>query len=347
MTLPVMHAGSETLVLTGQGVRDVLDLRDCIDAVEQAFIAQANGRVIPAAVLGVHVEGGGFHLKTAGLFTDDGRPVFAAKLNANFPGNPARYGLPTIQGVLALFDAADGRVLAIMDSAEITRLRTAAATAVAAKYLANPGASVVTICGCGAQAASQLQALATVRPLQRVMAFDTDHDRATQFARSMTSALGVSVTPTQTLGAAADDTDLWVTCTPSHQWFLGQDVVRAGAFVAAVGADHPHKQEIEPALLAASAVVVDVLEQCATIGDLHHALAGQHMQRSDVRAELAEVVVGQKVGRASHDEITIFDSTGTALEDVAAALRVCATARASGTGMTIVLHDADDRSVSP
>ncbi len=136
------------------------------------FSATHAEETIPPGVLGAHVEGGGFHVKSAGLLDAvDGRPVFAAKVNANFPGNPDRNGLPTIQGVIALFDAADGRLLALLDSIEITSLRTAAATAVAAKYLA-PDAGTVTICGCGEQARNQLRALACVRPVERVMALD-------------------------------------------------------------------------------------------------------------------------------------------------------------------------------
>ena len=133
---------------------------------------------------------------------------------------------------------------------------------------------------------------------------------------------------------------IWVTCTPARRWFLGRAHVAAGAFVAAVGADNPEKQEIEPALLAASAVVADVLEQCATIGDLHHAIAAGLMRREDVRAELADVVSGRKPGRLSADEIVVFDSTGTALQDVAAAALVYERALASGAGLTVDLGAA-------
>jgi alanine dehydrogenase len=113
--------------------------------------------------------------------------------------------------------------------------------------------------------------------------------------------------------------------------------VAPGAFVAAVGADHPDKQEIEPELLAASAVVTDLLEQCAAIGDLHHAIAAGLMGPGEVRAELAEVVSGRKSGRLSEDEIVVFDSTGTALQDVAAAVLVYERARAAGAGLSIAL----------
>jgi ornithine cyclodeaminase/alanine dehydrogenase len=173
---------------------------DCIDAVERAFARQARGETLPSSVLGTHVGGGGFHVKSAGLLnTVDGRSVFAAKVNANFPGNPDRYGLPTIQGVIALFDALDGRVLALLDSIEITSLRTAAATAVAAKYLA-PNHATVTICGCGGQSRDQVRALTCVRSVNRVMALDLDAQRARGFAEDMAAELGLEV---RVVGAAS------------------------------------------------------------------------------------------------------------------------------------------------
>jgi alanine dehydrogenase len=327
-----------TVVLTGADVRRLLDMRDCIDAVERAFHVHSIGKTIAPAVLGAHVDGGGFHVKTAGLRpATDHAGVFAMKINANFPGNPKRHGLPTIQGVMALFDASNGRVLALIDSIEITSIRTAAATAVAAKYLARIDARVVTVCGCGEQGRSQLRAILCVRPVQRVNAFDTDADRAVAYADEMSSELGIPVTSVAELGEHTRDTDIWITCTPAHRWFLGRSHVRRGAFVAAVGADNGDKQEIEPELLASSVVIADVLDQCVSIGDLHHALVAGVMRREDVRAELAEIVGGSKQGRLTDDEVVVFDSTGTALEDVAAAEIVYQRALTAGAGIPIDL----------
>jgi alanine dehydrogenase len=339
----VSAVGDGTLVLTRDDVGRVLRLPDCIGAVERAFARQARGETIPSGVLGTHVAGGGFHVKSAGLsHAVNGRPAFAAKVNANFPGNPDRHGLPTIQGVIALFDAADGRVLALLDSIEITSLRTAAATAVAAKYLARDNA-IVTICGCGGQSRDQLRALTCVRSVRRVMAYDVDAARARRFAEDMRGELGLEVEVLPGLAEAARETGIWVTCTPARRWFLGRAHVSAGAFVAAVGADNPEKQEIEPELLASSAVVVDLLEQSATMGDLHHAIHTGLMRREDVRAELADVVAGEKAGRVSPEEIVVFDSTGTALQDVAAAALVYEGARANGVGLTVRLGEGARR----
>lgn len=326
-----------TLILCRGDVARLLLMADCIDAVERAFLRHANGDSVPPAVLGTHVEGGGFHVKTAGMLDAvNGRAVFAAKINANFPGNPDRNGLPTIQGVLALFDAVDGRLLALLDSIELTILRTAAATAVAAKYLA-PEVATVTICGCGEQARSQLRALACVRKLERVAAIDLNVDRAKHFAREMASELDVDVFVAAEPSEVARDTNVWVTCTTARRWFLGREHVARGSFVAAVGADNPEKQEIEPELLATSVVIADILEQGATIGDLHHAIDSGLMKREDVRAELSDVVAGKKAGRRSADEIIVFDSTGTALQDVASAAIVYERAVATGAGITIDL----------
>lgn len=312
-------------------------MADCIAAVEQAFIEHANGRTIPPGVLGVHVEGGGFHVKTAGIVESTTHSTrFAAKINANFPDNPRARGLPTIQGVLALFDARDGRLLALMDSIEITSLRTASATAVAAKYLA-PKTGVLAIVGCGGQSRYQLRAFACVRPVARLFAIDSDAERARQFAADAQRELGVEVEIVESVTDAARHTNVWITCTSSRKWLLGRSHVRPGSFVAAVGADNPDKQEIEPELLAQSAVVADILDQCATIGDLHHALTAGVMKREDIRAELADVVSGRKAGRRSESEIVVFDSTGSALQDVAAANLVYDRALRAGDGLRLDL----------
>jgi ornithine cyclodeaminase/alanine dehydrogenase-like protein (mu-crystallin family) len=170
----------ETLLLTRRDVADLLPMADCIDAVEEAFRAHASGRTLPSGVLGLHAPAGGLHVKAAGLWRS--RLYLAAKINANFPGNPESRGLPTIQGLVALFDGEDGRPLAIIDSKEITALRTGAATAIAARYLARTNAGVLAVCGCGTQAGFQVRALAVVRRIRRVLACDRDPERARQFA---------------------------------------------------------------------------------------------------------------------------------------------------------------------
>lgn len=324
-----------TLVLTRRDVEQLLGRDDCIAAVEAAFRLHAEGRSLSPGVLAVAAPEGGFHIKAAGLRLD--RLYFAAKVNANYPGNPARHGLPAIQGVIVLCDADDGRPLALMDSMEVTARRTAAATAVAAKWLARKESSTITICGCGSQGREQLRAVARVLPLRQAYAFDREEARAQAFARDLSAELNLVITPVADHADAARNSDVCVTCTPSRAAFLRRDHVRPGTFVAAVGADNPQKQELDPGLMAEAVVVVDVLEQCATIGDLHHALEAGILTREAVHAELADVVTGRKPGRRTDEEITVFDSTGTALQDVAAAAIVYERAVAAGCALSVDL----------
>jgi ornithine cyclodeaminase/alanine dehydrogenase-like protein (mu-crystallin family) len=303
--------------------------------VERAFSLHAAGRSLPPGVLGVHAPGGGFHLKAAGLQME--RSYFAAKINGNFPGNRERFGLPTIQGIVALCDADNGSPLALMDSIEITILRTGAATAAAARRLARASAASAAIIGCGSQGRVQLRALARVLPLRRSWAFDTDAPRLRAFVREMSAELGIDVQPAGDPGAAAREADVCVTCTPSRRAFLEPGDVRPGAFIAGVGADSADKQELEPALVARCKIVVDDMEQCATIGELHHALGAGLVTRAAVHADLAAVIAGRAPGRESDDEIILFDSTGTALQDVAAAAAVYEKAAATGAGTWIAI----------
>jgi alanine dehydrogenase len=324
-----------TLVLTGADVRTLLDLNECIEAVEAAFRDRAEGRGLPSGVLGVHAGAGGFHIKAAGLGRE--RPYFAAKLNANFPDNPKRFGLPTIQGVVALCDADNGTLLALLDSIEITIQRTGAATAVAARYLCRPDARAAAIFGCGRQGRIQLRALQRVLPLLVARVFDSDTDLAARFARDMSEELGLDVRAAAGVEDTASGCDVCVTCTPSRRAFLMKEHVSPGTFVAAVGADNPEKQELDPHLMASAVVVVDVLDQCASMGDLHHAIDAGVLTRGHVHAELADVVTGRKPGRRTAEEITVFDSTGTALQDVAAAIVVYEKALAGGLGLSVDL----------
>ena len=310
-------AGSGTLVLVAADVRSLLDIATCIDAVERAFRAMAAGDVIAPAVLGTHVPGGGFHVKTAGIRGE--RLYYAAKINANFPRNPVTRGLPTIQGVIALFDAESGEVLALLDSIEITALRTAAASAVAARHLAPIDARRLTIIGGGTQGRHHSHSRLRVPPFSHIRLADRDRDAAARLARVLSADFAGRVEVVDDHRAAARDSDIVVTCTPAREPVLDEDALPIGGFTAAVGADSEDKQEITTGALVRCAVVVDILEQCAVIGELHHGLAAGVMSRSDVRADLAAVVSGAAGDSFARGETILFDSTGTALEDVAAA----------------------------
>jgi len=325
------------LLLNRNEISSLLSLDDYINVVEQAFKLFAEGRTLGTGLLHINARAGEFHIKAGGL--ELGKPYFGLKVNGGFFQNQARFGLPNIQGAIYLADAENGSPLALLDSREITIKRTGAATAVAAKYLARPNSEVVTICGCGIQGRIQLEALTKVLPLKLALAYSRNTEKAKRFAQEMSVQLQFDVRPVANLALAIHVSDVCITCTPAKEFFIHKDDVSAGTFIAAVGADSPDKQELDPALLASSKLVVDILDQCERVGELHHAIAAGLMTRENVHAEIGEIVAGTSSGRSSDVEITIFDSTGTALQDVAAAAAVYERALQTGVGIQFQISE--------
>ena len=306
-----------TLLLTRRDIANLLTITECMVAVESAFGLYAKGKMMAPKVLGIHVDNGGFHIK-AGVLASD-KTYFAAKSNANFPNNSIQHGLPAIQGVIIVCDGRNGRLLSLMDSIEITILRTGAATGIAAKYLALSHAKVATICGCGNQGKISLKALLEVRKLEKIFAFDIDSSQAERFADEFSNEIKVTAITASDLHDALIQSHICVTCTPSKKPFIQADDIMPGAFIAAVGSDSEEKQELYPEVIATNKIVVDLAAQCAIMGELHHAIKQGLTTIGNIHAELGQIITGQKAGRESDKEIIIFDSTGTALQDVAAA----------------------------
>jgi ornithine cyclodeaminase/alanine dehydrogenase-like protein (mu-crystallin family) len=307
-------AGNERAVrlFNDRDVARGLDLSECIDGVEESFRALAeDGGGVPPPV-SVHVPGGAYHVKVAAW-----AGVFAAKVNANFPGNAAR-GQPTIRGLIAVFEEETGRPIAVLESGELTARRTAAATGVAIKHLALAGPQVVTLCGCGRQGGIHLDAVAAVRPIERVFLCDVRDSAARALAEALAGRMDVTVISPAALFTATRESQLVITCTTATEWFLAPEAVGPGTLIAAVGADNPAKQEVSPVLMQQSRVVTDLTDQCALLGDLRHAMTAGVMTRERVHAELGQVVAGGKPGRESEDDIIVFDSTGIAVQDAVA-----------------------------
>jgi ornithine cyclodeaminase/alanine dehydrogenase len=321
-----------TLILRRSEVASLADFPAYVGAVESAFRSHSEGHSLPPQLMHVDAAGGEFHIKAGGLLDPD--PRFAIKINGSFFQNRARHNMPNIQGAIVVSDASHGYPLCIMDSMEVTIQRTGAATAVAAKYFARPDSETATICGVGNQGRIQLKALAATLPLRRAFAWDLSFERAQAFAAAMTVELNFPVTAVESLSAQSD---VIVTCTPARKAFLMIDAVQPGTFIAAVGCDSPDKQELDPHLIAKSTVFADLIDQIIRVGDTHHAISARLITRDHISGELGEVISGRKTGRNHRDETIVFDSTGTALQDVAAASMIYAAARRSGVGTFIDL----------
>jgi ornithine cyclodeaminase/alanine dehydrogenase-like protein (mu-crystallin family) len=333
------QASPPALLLSSADIRSLMKPADWFRAVEAGFLASKQGRTLSPAPMHIPVPGGGFHAKGAYLAAAgaSNRGYVALKLNGNLPGNPGRTGLPTIQGAVLLCDAGTGSVLAILDSIEVTLMRTAAASAVAASRLAKKSSRTMLVCGCGQQAMPHIAALMDVLPVRTVFVSDIDAGKAEAFARSARSELGMPVEAVSCFADVSARCDVIVTCTTSTVAFLGAEHLSPGAFVAAVGADSSGKSEIAPDLMEQAKVVVDVLDQCLAMGDLRLALASSALSSSDVHADLGDIVSGARPGRENDDEIIVFDSTGTAIEDVASSAMIYELACEYGAGLRVSL----------
>ncbi len=326
------------LVLSESDVQAVLDMPSCIDVVRDAFRAYGLGSAFGLQRIHAGIENGAFHVVVGGFEQPAGKApqrAFSVKVTGVFaPGADGRRARGT--GVVVLSDASDGSVLAVLSSATLTRMRTGAVTAVAADYLARAGSPVrLLLLGAGRQAETQVAGLASVRPLERVMVWSLDRE----LAAGLVARIGDSVAATvvDDPRAAAADATVIVSVTPSRRPLLMRSDIRPGTFVASIGSDAPEKQELDPELLASARVVVDITAQCAAAGELHHAIEAGLMSESDVDAELGAIVGGQHPGRQSAEEIIVFDSTGTALQDAAVAALAFSRANERGLGLQVDL----------
>lgn len=308
-----------TLLLSRVALRELATVNDYFEAARAAFEDMAEQRVQLASVGHMPAMDGAFHIKAA---SRTGAPAVAlVKVNGNFPGNGARHDLPTIQGFIALLDAERGCVLAFMDSIEITARRTAAATALAAHYLAKRDARRLGVVGCGMQARYHIEALRDLLPIESVRYCDSNPNAERSFDDWLRQ-IGIRAQRAANAAAVCEGADIVVTLTTSTRPLIALAQVAPGTFVAGVGADNPGKHELAPDLLAASSVVVDSAAQTSTMGDLRHAIDGGVMTIADVRCELADLVVGRCAGRQHDQERWVFDSTGLAAQDLAAAVMI-------------------------
>ncbi|HEX6224731.1 MAG TPA: ornithine cyclodeaminase family protein [Chryseolinea sp.] len=323
---------TDTLILSRSDVTKLLTIEECIGAVEDALKMFAEGKVDPPKVLGLHASKGGVHIK-AGAMTLN-RSYIVAKMNSNFPGNPVKFNLPTIQGVIAVFDADNGALLALIDSIEITILRTGAATGIASKYLSKQRSETLTIFGCGNQGLVSFKAIAVSRNLKTVYLHDTMQSQAENLMKQITSlSKGIEALCVDDVKSAIKQSDIIVTCTPSRTPIVYLEDVAPGTFIAAVGCDSEEKSEIHPRLMSKCKVISDFTDQCAAFGDLHHAIEQGLVTKSHVHAELGQIIARQKTGRDNDREVIVFDSTGTAVQDVAAASIVYEKALSEGLGI--------------
>jgi ornithine cyclodeaminase len=341
----------EVVLLRETEIRALLDPEACIAAMERAFAAYSTGQAQLPAVIHLDIlesdlsaNRGEIHVKAGYL---NGGPYYAVKIVSGFP-NTSQLGLPANDGIIVVFDARTGAPAAfLLDNGFITDLRTGAAGAVAAKYLACKEISSVAVIGTGAQARYQLEMLALQRSFDEVRVWGRDPHKAQACADDMAKCRGIpacNFKVTQSVQEALQDADMIITVTASREPLVRAAWLKPGATVIAVGSDGPDKQELDVDVLArADKIVADSIQQCLRLGEVHHAVERGAITIEKIYAELGEITAGLKPGRTSDDEIIVCDLTGVGVQDVAAASLVLERAKATGQGEKILLASASRR----
>jgi L-alanine dehydrogenase (EC 1.4.1.1) len=256
------------------------------------------------------------------------------KVVNSHPMNPERYGLPTVMAVLVLVNPPDGRLLCIMGATWLTAMRTGAGSGVATKYLAGKDSSVVGIVGAGTQARTQAMAMAEVlKGLREMRVYDRKPEVARRFAEEMSGLLGLEIRTASSIEECVRDADVVCTTTPSRSPIVMRGWISPGTHINAIGADAPGKEELDPEILKVASIFVDDLEQASHSGEINVPLRKGIISLSDVKGEIGEVVAGRKPGRTSDQEITVYDSTGLSILDVATGELVMRKAEREGVGI--------------
>jgi ornithine cyclodeaminase len=306
-------------ILTEAELRSQIQLDlDAIECIENAFHALATKSVVmpPIMRLDIIEHNGEIDVKTAYI---PGVDSLAIKISPGFFDNP-NLGLPSVNGLMVLFSTRTGMVEALLlDNGFLTDVRTAAAGAVASKYLARADSRHAAILGAGVQAGLQLEALTLVRNIESATIWARDFDKAKARAEELSKRLGIEVSACEDVASTTANADIIVTTTPSDQALLLPDHVSAGQHITAMGSDGEHKNEIDPAIVAGAQYFCDRLSQTRVLGELHHAIAKQLVQPGAEFPELGEVISQQARGRDNTDEITLCDLTGTGIQDTAIA----------------------------
>jgi len=309
-------------------------MADAIEAMHTAFLQLAGGRVTMPARSKVEIpEANGVVLLM--LCYAAGMHRVSLKLLTQFADN-GRLGLPLIQAVVLLADAVNGRLLALVDGSAITALRTGAASGVATRLLASPGADTAAIFGAGVQARTQLEAVCTVRQIKQVRVFDCCRAAAEAFAQDMSSRLGIPVLATSSAAETLAGAQIVCTATTSTTPVFEDRDLPAGVHINAVGSWRPRTAEIPPDTICRAHVFVDhrvaAMEEA---GDLLMPLQEGRITAEHIRAELGDLIANRVAGRQTRDEITLFKSVGLAVQDLFAAARAVENARRSGIGTAL------------
>lgn len=315
---------------------NLLTMADTINAVESAFREKGLGHVQMPSKVYVYYKKHDGDLRVMPSYLE-GSDKSGMKVVNVHPNNPVSKGLPTIMAIITLIDPSTGAPLAIMDGTLITALRTGAASGVATKYLARKDSQIVGLVGAGRQAISQLEAISEAISISEVNVCDRNKELAQRFINKVEEQYTFNFTAMNSVEACIGASDIISTITPSRKPIVQDKWVKNGTHINAIGADAPGKQELDPKILKRAKIIVDDLEQACHSGEVNVSISKGILNQKNIHGELGEIVCEVRKGRESDDEITIFDSTGLAIQDVVTAWVVYGNAKKKNVGTWLTL----------
>ena len=320
------------IFLCREAIEKIFKMEDALNAVEEAYIAHAHGEVVMPPKMDLHLDKGLLRYMPAYVRSID---AAGAKIVNIHPQNPKEHGLPTVMALIVINNPATGEPIAVMDGTYITAMRTGAAGGISAKYLSRKDASVVGMVGAGVQARGQLMALVQVRDISEVKIYDMYRDASERFAREVEETLNLRITTVESAKEAVVGSDIVVTTTTSRKPVVMNEWVDIGTHICAVGADTPGKRELDLSLLKRGKIVVDDMSQSTTIGELNIPYRDGLIELEEIYGEIGEIIVGRKEGRETEDEITIFDTSGLAAQDIISAHHILNDAKREKIGLVL------------
>lgn len=302
-------------ILNLKEITELLRDTDLLKEIEDGFVKYSQKRVVvpPVGELLFENPPGDVHIKYGYIKEDD---YYVIKIASGFYENPSKFGIPSSDGLNLLFSQKSGQLECILlDQGHLTNLRTAAAGAIVAKYLAPQKITAIGICGAGIQGRLQLEYLQKVRPCKNVVVWGITQEEVDRYKHDM-ELQGFTVTPTLEIEEMMQHCNLIVTCTPATQPYVFTSMVRPGTHITAMGSDTSEKQELDVQILGrADRIIVDSLDQCESRGEAYKAMLAGSITKKQL-IELGTMIENPQLHRQSEDEITIADLTGVAVQDI-------------------------------
>jgi alanine dehydrogenase len=312
----------KTLLLKKGEVSRLISIKEAIGAVEEAYKAFSSDQVEQPDYIGIHLPSprGEIDFKLGYYKVNE---IISMKAHSGgFTNNPAEHGVPNSMGTILLFDARSCALICIMDGSLITGLRTGASGAVSVKALARKNARTIASIGTGNQARMQIRAINEVMKIEEIHAWSRTSNTLSKYKTDIEREFGIPVIVASSKKEAVEQADILITTTRGKGDLVEADWVKPGTHIVAIGTDQRGKQELDPELFRNAKIVVDSIAQCTEKGETWHPLNRNIIAKDDIHAEIGEILSGRKPGRESDEEITIFDSTGMAIQDNTTASKI-------------------------